>query len=757
MKIVFVIGNAFAIFGGAAISTLTFAKKLKRDFGHDSLMLSRHPVARSEMIGGTTVAGYRDLEELKTVVRDFQPGVIVGALGDAIDACRIAHRYRVPFFLYLHSYEFCAPTADEAKAWGLPAEAVFPPEADVDFLLGSATAVFACSRHIRDVLEKKRRRPSEVLYYDFDDVLLDADQGRRPEHIVGICGYRHKGLEIFLQLARRFPRERFLLAGAVGADIDLSYRRQLESLPNLVFTGRLGIQDLLGRSKIVLVPSLWPEPFGRIAVEALANGIPILASSTGGLQEILQDGPMALKNFRNVEAWAARLQGLLESDELRAFYAAAGRKLARPFIENNSTAVLEARLKNASSAAAPDFNSRKIVFFGAKERLESDSLVNFHWSQGLAATGRFSQSFGASEFTAPDFTIHHDYTRHFSEFTPPETGLCVAVRTSDFGPYPPAWAAKINRQFDQLWVHTDWIRQQAAASGIDPARVSVVPLGIDPAVFRPDGPAHPLQTKKSFRFVFVGTAVVRKGFDTLLSAYRRAFTREDDVCLVIKDHSANAFHTPTYREAIQNMMSDERAPDLIYIDAFFTGEKIASLFRACHVGVFPYRAEGFCLPILEAMACGIPSIVPNLGACVDFCSEKTSFVMPALRIKAAVNRRFALKIGVEENIAAVDFCEVRVETLICAMREAVAASKDELKNKAQEGVRVAHNQFTWQRSAERVAGLLDELSQRGTPVRLERKRREAEKSYRQFEAARRLMVRRITGASISNPETGNGR
>jgi tetratricopeptide (TPR) repeat protein len=48
---------------------------------------------------------------------------------------------------------------------------------------------------------------------------------------------------------------------------------------------------------------------------------------------------------------------------------------------------------------------------------------------------------------------------------------------------------------------------------------------------------------------------------------------------------------------------------------------MASLYRACDVFVSPYRGEGFCLPALEAMACGLPVIVTDGGATDDFVDE----------------------------------------------------------------------------------------------------------------------------------------
>jgi glycosyltransferase involved in cell wall biosynthesis len=750
VRTLLVIGNAFGTLGGAALSSLTFLGRLERDFGHRCLMLTRYPAPRREVMGGIEVAGYRDVEELKELVRRFEPDAMIGALREATDALRVARRYGVPAFLHVHSYEFCPPGAGEREDWGLPSAAAFPRREEAEFVLRSAHEVLAASRHLAGALQRAHNRPSEVLYCDFDtaETLLGPGHPRQPEYVTGVCGYRHKGLEVFLHLARAFPRERFLLAGALGSDIDLSYRRQLEAQPNLTLPGRLSTRELLARSSVVLVPSRWPEPFGRIAVEAMANGIPTLASRTGGLREILLDAPMGVEAHRDPETWSARLQAVLASPDLRAEYAEHGRALARPFLARNSSAVLAERLAAAARACPPDFSGRRIVaFHGDLDRAESDALVNRQWSDALRDGPAFAPAPRPSAFDLPDCTIHHDYTSPFTAFAPPDSGHCIAVRTSDFGPYPPGWAAKIAADFDQLWVHTAWIREQAVASGIDPARVRVVPLGIDPAIFRPDGATFSLPTAKSFRFLFVGLAVVRKGFDILLRAYREAFTRDDDVCLVVKDHSGNAFHSATYREEIAAVMGDPRAPALVYIDEFLPAPALAALYRSCQVAVFPYRAEGFCLPILEAMACGTPAIVPDLGAAVDFCSAETSFPIPALRIRLPVHRRFAMKIGVEEDIAAVDFGEVRVETLARALREVRALSGEQRRCRSEAGVRTARERFTWARSGARVAQLLEELAGAGPPVRLRRQRHDAETRHRQFETARRLAL------GLSSPPT----
>ena len=82
-------------------------------------------------------------------------------------------------------------------------------------------------------------------------------------------------------------------------------------------------------------------------------------------------------------------------------------------------------------------------------------------------------------------------------------------------------------------MHSRWVGNNAAASGIDRSRVKVIPHGIDEAVFKPGGGAYGLPTDRSFKFLFVGATVFRKGIDVLLEAFGAAFNAGDDVCLVI--------------------------------------------------------------------------------------------------------------------------------------------------------------------------------------------------------------------------------
>ncbi len=100
--------------------------------------------------------------------------------------------------------------------------------------------------------------------------------------IVNPCAY--KGISVFEKMARRVPHVRFAAVpswGTTTADLGL-----LDQLPNVTMIPACDdIEWILRQTRILLVPSLWPEGFGLIAVEAMAYGVPVIASDSGGLPE----------------------------------------------------------------------------------------------------------------------------------------------------------------------------------------------------------------------------------------------------------------------------------------------------------------------------------------------------------------------------------------------------------------------------------------------------------------------------------------
>jgi glycosyltransferase involved in cell wall biosynthesis len=107
---------------------------------------------------------------------------------------------------------------------------------------------------------------------------------------VGFLGrlFETKGIELLIDAVGKTTTAHLYLAGNGAPDYVEQLRRRASD--RATFLGTVPPQRLFEKIDVLAVPSLWHEPFGRVAIEALAWGIPVIASRRGGLPEIVQPG-----------------------------------------------------------------------------------------------------------------------------------------------------------------------------------------------------------------------------------------------------------------------------------------------------------------------------------------------------------------------------------------------------------------------------------------------------------------------------------
>jgi glycosyltransferase involved in cell wall biosynthesis len=159
---------------------------------------------------------------------------------------------------------------------------------------------------------------------------------------------RQKGVDVLIRAAREVDGE-FVICGD-GRGLDAMRRLALHSgvADRVSFRGWLGAEQLaqeFADASVVVVPSVWPEPFGLVGIEALSAGRPVIASATGGIADWLEHGVSGLLvRPGDVQELARALNELLADPGRQQTMGIAGREAvnARFSPERHVGAILEA-------------------------------------------------------------------------------------------------------------------------------------------------------------------------------------------------------------------------------------------------------------------------------------------------------------------------------------------------------------------------------------------------------------------------------
>lgn len=227
------------------------------------------------------------------------------------------------------------------------------------------TSLIAVSKTVKEEYVRAGYEPEsiEVIYNGIDSRFLtlprverSAGDAEQPMQLLFVGRLRvEKGLLVLLRALDLLVNEqasRPLLHLNIFGTGDQVYVNELQAflrekrLENIVtFHGRVSQDELIRQydlSDIMLVPSLWQEPFGLVIAEAMARGLPVIASHVGGPAEILTDGVDGLLvEPGNERALADAIQYLLIDEQRRARLARAAQATVRErfTIEENARRV----------------------------------------------------------------------------------------------------------------------------------------------------------------------------------------------------------------------------------------------------------------------------------------------------------------------------------------------------------------------------------------------------------------------------------
>jgi len=278
--------------------------------------------------------------------------------------------------------------------------------------------------------------------------------------------------------------------------------------------------------------------------------------------------------------------------------------------------------------------------------------------------------------------------------------------------------------FDEVWVPCKFNVKSMRKAGIKRKNLYYCPEGVYSNFWTNQVEPSPDYKSNQFTFFYNGDWSYRKGMDILIRAYARAFSPTDNVRLLLLTHFQG--NGP---EVSRQCIGDEmrhicatynitRLPPIQFIYDHVPDPAMPSIYRCADAYVCPTRGEAWGLPIIQAMSCGIASIIPEWGGQRDYCNSDTSLLIDVEKFDTIHD-----KVGLDVDFYRYqDFCFSSVDSLVNLMRYSYC-HPDEIKLKGKVAAEHVRRYFQWENSGRIADRRLNEVLQTRYRKRLSEKRR----------------------------------
>ncbi|MFL0195236.1 glycosyltransferase family 4 protein [Clostridium sp. WILCCON 0269] len=257
--------------------------------------------------------------------------------------------------------------------------------------------VIACSNYMKNQINKIFSAPEEKIWvisngvnvekfeFEFDWLSFRRKYAMDNEKII-FCVGRHvfeKGIHLLIEAApsiiNRYNDSKFIIAGTGPMTEELKDKVRYSGLESkFLFTGYM---DEMEKDKLYRVanaavfPSLY-EPFGIVALEAMAAGCPVVVSDTGGLSEIVEHGKNGLKCINgNANSIADNVVGLLYDEEFSKYISDNGKDTVKDEFTWNKIADLTLRMYHQVLEEAGGTEWRKLSSENNHSAFREDYMV----------------------------------------------------------------------------------------------------------------------------------------------------------------------------------------------------------------------------------------------------------------------------------------------------------------------------------------------------------------------------------------------
>lgn len=269
---------------------------------------------------------------------------------------------------------------------------------------------------------------------------------------------------------------------------------------------------------------------------------------------------------------------------------------------------------------------------------------------------------------------------------------------------PKEWVRQAN-SMDEVWTPSAFNATTFRDSGVT-RPIYTIPLGVDPHYFHPD--LHSYRITGAFTFLSVFEWGARKAPELLLRAFNHEFRASEPVILLVK--TTNSDPAVDVEREVRNLGLDPQGGAIhLSLNQLIPTYQLGSLYRSADCFVLPTRGEGWGMPIMEAMACGLPVIATDWSAQRDFMNEGNAFPLAVERLAPA-----RAKCPYYEGFrwAEPSYTELR------RLLRYVYTHQGEARAKGERAASEMAACWTWEHSARAIIARLDAIEGRPRPVRL---------------------------------------
>jgi len=162
---------------------------------------------------------------------------------------------------------------------------------------------------------------------------------------------------------------------------------------------------------------------------------------------------------------------------------------------------------------------------------------------------------------------------------------------------------------------------------LPPEHIEVTHLAVDHSAFALHGPPDTVTVKEHYglpdRFIlYAASSLPHKNHERLFQAFRRVRERVPEIQLVLIGARDKG------EEALIRTIKEQGLEQTVILLGWIPLEDVPSIYRASEVFVFPTLHEGFGLPIIEAMSCGVPVVCSRIEPLLEVAGDAVLFVDP---------------------------------------------------------------------------------------------------------------------------------